>query len=88
MDTSTLLITLPGPMKAFVEAEAAQQGYRSPDEYIQTLIREAQKRKALEKVDALLLEGLDSGEATDMTEADWENLRQSLRDRLAGRNSS
>ncbi|WP_416676444.1 AbrB/MazE/SpoVT family DNA-binding domain-containing protein [Egbenema bharatensis] len=29
-----------------------------------------------EQVEELLLEGINSGESTDMTEADWNNLRQ------------
>lgn len=33
-----------------------------------------------EQLEDLLLEGLDSGEATEMTREDWEDLRQVVRD--------
>lgn len=74
----TLTITVSESLKAFVEAEVAAGHYTTADELIGTLLREAQKRKARERVDALLLEGLDSGESAPMTEQDWEDLRRNL----------
>ena len=44
-----------------------------------------QKRKAQEHLEALLLEGLDSGTATPMTTQDWEDIRQTVRERVAKR---
>ncbi len=88
MDTTSLNISLPEALKEFVEAQVAEGAYGSASEFVRELIREAQKRKAKERVEALLLEGLNSGEATPMTSQDWEDLRQSLRDRLAKRKAS
>jgi antitoxin ParD1/3/4 len=86
METSSLTIVLPEPIKAFVEGQVAEGGYRSADEYIHTLIREAQKRKAKEKLEALLLEGLQSP-ASEMTPEDWESIRREGRQRIAARKS-
>ena len=44
--------------------------------YFRKWFRQHQKRKAKERVEALLLEGLDSGSATPMTENDWEEIRR------------
>jgi antitoxin ParD1/3/4 len=85
---STVTISLPETVREFIEAQAAEGGYHSASEYVHALVREAQKRKAREKVEALLLEGLNSGEPTPMTPQDWDDLRQDLRDYLAKREAS
>ena len=41
---TTMNISLPEDMKAFVEAQMTQEGYATASEYLRTLIREAQKR--------------------------------------------
>jgi len=58
----TLHIDLPEPMKRFVQKRATEGGYESASEYVRDLIRADQRRQDQERVGALLLEGLDSGE--------------------------
>ncbi|MFM6038482.1 MAG: YoaH family protein [Sphaerospermopsis kisseleviana] len=41
-------------------------------------MRQNQKQKAKERLQTLLLEGLNSGEATEMTAQDWEDIRQAV----------
>ncbi len=77
---TTMNISLPEEMKAFIEAQMAQEGYASASEYLRSLIREAQKRQAKQALDAKLLEGLQSP-ASEMTEADWTALRQRIYER-------
>jgi antitoxin ParD1/3/4 len=76
----TMNISLPQSMKNFVESEVAAGGYGTASEFIRDLLREAQRRKAQAKVDALLLEGLQS-EASEMTRADWSALKRRVRAR-------
>ena len=38
-----------------------------------------QKRKTEERLEILLLEGLNSGIPTQLTEQDWDNIRQVVR---------
>ena len=38
-------ISLPDPLKEFVEAEAAREGYGSVSEYLHAIIGDVQKRK-------------------------------------------
>ena len=82
MDTTTLTISLPEPLRAFVEEQAAQGGHGSPDEFVQALIRAEQTRQAEARLEALLLEGLRS-EVGPMTPDDWEAIRREGRQRLA-----
>lgn len=78
---TTISISLPDALKAFVDAEMVEGGYRSASDYFHDLVREAQRQKARERLEALLLEGLDSGEATEMTAEDWQRIRQAMRER-------
>lgn len=78
----TMNVALPESMKNFVQEQVAQGGYSSVSEYIRELIRSDQKRKAEERIDALLLEGLDSGEPIPVTSEYWEVKKQKLAERL------
>jgi antitoxin ParD1/3/4 len=80
---TTMNISVPDDMKAFVEAEMAQEGYASASEYLRTLIRDAQKRRAKRELEAKLREALESGPATPMTREDWDSIEQEAMDRLA-----
>jgi antitoxin ParD1/3/4 len=41
------------------------------------------KHKPQKRLETLLLEGLDSGAATPMTDQDWEDIRKAVRERFA-----
>lgn len=83
---ATLHISLPDVMKRFVEEQAASRGFATVSDYMRSMIQEAQERHAArERVDALLLEGLDSGPATPMTRADWDDIRREVHLRHAER---
>lgn len=83
---ATMNISLPDDMKAFIEAEAARQGFGTVSEYMRAVIRETQAKAARRRqVDALLLEGLDSGPATPFTAEDWESIHRTLAERHAAR---
>jgi antitoxin ParD1/3/4 len=81
----TMNIALPESMKQFVQARVSEGGYSSVSEYVRELIRADQKRRAEERVDALLLEGLDSGEPIEVTNEYWEQKKRKLAERLAKR---
>lgn len=68
-------ISLPEPLKRFVDEQIAAGRYSSASEYVRTLIREDEKRKAQERLDALLLEGLEGAESA-LTKDDWASIRK------------
>jgi antitoxin ParD1/3/4 len=82
---TTMNISLPDSMKAFVDEQVAKGGFGTASEYVRHVLREEQKRRLREQIDAKLLEALDSGEATPMTADDWVSLRRGLRKRLTER---
>lgn len=81
----TMNISLPEPMKQFVEEQVSLGGYSTASEYIRQLVRADQKHKAKEKLEELMLEGLNSGDPIEVTPAMWQDLRAELRARSASR---
>jgi antitoxin ParD1/3/4 len=82
---STMNISLPQAMKAFVEEQAAREGYGTVSEYLRALIRDVQKRKqAKAKLDAKLLEGARSSRER-MTAKRWAALEDKIRKKSPGR---
>ena len=77
-------ISLPDPMKQFVDGQIAQGRYSSVSEYVRELIRADEKRKAEEQLEAKLLEGL-TGPESELTSAEWNAIRQEALARLAAR---
>lgn len=78
----TMNIALPESMKGYVQARVSEGGYSSVSEYVRELIRADQRRKAEERIDVLLLEGLDSGEPIPVTPEYWEAKKRRLVERL------
>jgi len=81
---TTMNISVPDEMKAFVEAQMAQEGYASASEYLRSLIRDAQKRLAKRELEAKFRAAMESGPATPMTREDWVALRAEAIEGLAG----
>jgi len=62
MPITSMNVSLPEDLKKYVEAQT-ERGYSTPSEYVRELIREDRKRRAKQTLDALLVEGLNSGES-------------------------
>jgi antitoxin ParD1/3/4 len=67
-------ISLPEPLKEFVDGQIASGRYSSASEYVRELIRDDEKRKAEERLESLLLEGL-SGDESKLTRKDFAEIR-------------
>jgi len=71
---------------ASVEAEAARKGFITLSESMRSVIRETQVRaKRRGEIDSLLLEGFGSGPATPFTDANWDSIHETLRERHSAR---
>jgi antitoxin ParD1/3/4 len=78
---ATLNISLPDALHEFVERQVAEGGYGDASQYIHKLLREEEKKKARERVDVMLLEGLQSGEPIEVNEKYWEEKERRLTER-------
>ena len=73
---STMNISLPDSLKAFVDEQVSQCGYGTSSEYVRELIRRDQDRLQLRK---LLLAGASSAAAAPVRDAYFEGLRGRVR---------
>ena len=83
----TMNISLPDQLKEFVDNQVESGGYSSVSEYVRDLIRIDEKRKAQEKLEALLMEGILSSEPTEMTRQDWDDIRKEALKQFEARKS-
>ena len=75
---SSMNISLPAPLRSFVDEQVVRRGYATSSEYVRELIRKDQDRQHLRSV---LLQGTDSAPAEVADAAYFD----ALRDRVHGR---
>ena len=80
-------ISLPEPMREWVEAQIKGGRYGNASEYLRELIRRDQERQAQDRLEQLLLDGVRSGPASPLTKKDWKEVRAGVTKRLARRRS-
>ncbi len=76
MAIATLNISLPDTMKAEVEDVVATEGYGNTSEFFRDLVRDYLKERQARKLEALILEGMNSGESTSLTKEDFEKIKE------------
>jgi antitoxin ParD1/3/4 len=70
----TMNISLPDPLKKFIDDRLQEGRYSSASEFMRELIREEEKRWKEDRLEAFLLEGME-GPSTPMTKQDWVDIR-------------
>ena len=73
---ATVTISLPTYLKTFVDSEVAAQGHESCGQYISLLVQKTHLEKHRQRLEQLLLEGLESGPATPLTAQDWKDIER------------
>jgi antitoxin ParD1/3/4 len=93
-------ISLSDSLKGFIETQIQSGRYESPSAYVETLIREDEKRQreageALPvdahfdaRVEALLQEAEESGEPQEVTPEDWDSIEREAMTILKTRQSA
>ena len=79
MATTTMNISLPDSMKAFIDERLRDDGYGTASEYVRELVREDQKRREEKKLEALLLKRLGGNKG----DFDIKKVRAELSKRIA-----
>lgn len=75
-------ISLPDQMKDYIDERLDEGRFSSTSEYFRDLVREDQKRRAQERLETLLLQGLESGEPIDVTDGYVQQKRAELLARI------
>ena len=73
-------ISLPAPMKRWVEEQAAKKGYGTTDAFVLEMLRREREFEARQRIDDLLSEAIATGKPTPMTRGDWERIRMKGRE--------
>jgi antitoxin ParD1/3/4 len=84
----TMNISLPDPMKEYVEERVSAGAYSSASEYVRELVRADQKRHAKEQLEQILLKAINSGDPFEVTPGMLEDIKRKLRARSAQRNGT
>ncbi len=70
---ATMNVSLPDPMKAWVESQTSDGKYSNASDYVRDLIRRDQeRRRAINMLQAAITEGLESGEAERFDPQDFK----------------
>lgn len=76
---ATMNISLPEPLKEFVDRQVARAGYGSVSDYVRDLIRQDQVRQAERHLSELVRAGLESGRSRPVDARYWAAKRATLR---------
>ena len=76
----TLNLSLPNSIEKFIDEQVASKGYSDSTEYILYLIHQEQART--NRIESLLLSGLDSGDPIEVNDDWWEQKRTLLVQKL------
>lgn len=76
MAIETINISLPGALKRKVEEAVAEDGYGNTSEFFRELARDYLRSREDRRLGTLLLEGLESGDATPLTKEDLAEVRR------------
>jgi antitoxin ParD1/3/4 len=80
---ATMNVSLPDPLKQFVDEEVREGGFASTSDYMRDLIRQRQRAKAEELLRRLIAEGLASGPPEPLEPDFYDKLREQARSRAA-----
>jgi len=75
---TTMNVSLPDPLKVFVDEQVARGGYGSTSDYVRQLIRDHQQRLEVEHLRGLIADGLASGPPVAVTKKYWTAKRKQL----------
>ncbi len=73
-------VSLPSSLRSFVDQQVSAKGYTSASEFVRELIRKARERAfAEERVEQLLLDGIESGPSEPFNADFFDQLRSRIR---------
>lgn len=79
---ASIEVELPDDLQRFIQEQIEHGSYRSASDYLEALVARAKAGK--ERLESLLIEGLDSGRPMAMDDSQWKDIRAEVHDRLTG----
>ncbi len=75
-----IVISLPNSQGVYVEEQIRLGNYSNASEYFSILVQQDLERQAKQRLENMLIEGIESGTAEPMTARDWEEIRIAVRE--------
>jgi antitoxin ParD1/3/4 len=72
----SILVQLPDTAQTFIDEQVASGHFGSASDFIANLVEQARRNAAHERVEHLLLEGLDSGPPIEITPEYWQRKKE------------
>ena len=85
MATTSMNVSLPDGLKDYVKERVAEGDYSTPSDFVRDLIRADMQRRGRQKLEQMLLEGIASGEAEEVTPEYQATLRAEAEEIIAGK---
>jgi antitoxin ParD1/3/4 len=83
---TTVTITLPESLKEYVAKQVKSRRYGDTSQYFRKLLRQAkEQQEADERLEALLIAGLDSGKEIEITPEYWGRKKEAIMTRVRQR---
>ncbi len=82
---TSLNISMPQDLRDLIEERCSRGGFATPTEYIRQLVRQDLAHEQERRLETLLLEGIESGDAGVMDKKAWAELRKTARAQAAKR---
>lgn len=84
MAITSMNVSLPDGLKDYVKERVAAGDFSTPSDFVRDLIRADMRRRGREKFERMLLEGMASGEAEEVTRDYLVELRHEAKVVIAG----
>jgi antitoxin ParD1/3/4 len=72
---ASMNISLPAPLKEWVEQQVQERGYSTASEFVRDVLRREQEQAVRAAIDVRLVQAIASGKSTPMSAKDWNRLR-------------
>jgi antitoxin ParD1/3/4 len=76
---TTMNVSLPADLRDWVSEQVRSGGYGTASEYLRDLLRRARDRQVRQRIDASLVEAVESGAKIVMDDKDWTSIRKAAR---------
>lgn len=76
---TTMNVSLPEDLKRWVDEQVESGGYGTASEYLRDMLRRARERQLRHRIDAMLIEAVESGANVTLDDRDWTSIRSAAR---------
>jgi len=80
----SIVLNVSPELESLIAKSAEAEGALNSEDWLVDFVTDALQARADAQLEALLLESVESGDATPMTKDDWQDLHRQLEEHIAG----